>query len=1840
MTAQLHFLAYVRQGLAAAGAVADPLETDIPARQPVTVGVRLAGRTERTFDIRLYGPGDIRGIDTRQVIRTDPPERASDFEPNNLVTIEFDRPDFPWLFTPAAPGSRQRLRPWLFLVVVPVANSELRTDMGAPLPVLQCALSDLPDLAESWAWAHAQVATTGTGEPVADVLAGDPRRTLSRLISPRRLAAGIAYRACLVPAFEAGRRAGLGLPVDDSAALAPAWTPGLGAAPPLPVYHSWEFSTGADGDFESLVRRLQARALPTDAGLRPMLLGPSGVPGLDPSVPTVTLGAEGALRGALTMPTLWPAQSREAFEELLRALIADTGTRLGPPLYGGRYAGVDRVPGDAAHPHWLRELNLDPRHRIAAALGTRVVREQQEELMAAAWEQAAEVQRANEAVRQAQLATEVSRSTYDRRIAGAAAAALARSGAAVGRLALGGPLGAGRLLQVSGAVLDAVTVTPRGKRLISGELHRNPTATAALSATFRRMTRPDGPLARRAGVAALDSMVEAAASNEVTATPPEQPPTGTVLFDEVAGDDIAFHLINRNRIDRANPWWRGRAAGLAAAATTGAATAEAPAVAADEAAVAADEPALASAVVVDQPAPAADAVPSTSEPKVALAPPASDGTGGDSRPALTGLLDTPVGAATVEQFGEVWTVSPMRPIEPRLPPDDPNWPPRDPYPDPDPIPDPPQPLPVSYPDTSPLPAGVPAQPTGLPGVVLSPPGPAVNDRQTFVSTTDGRLFERSFDGTRWLWFDHGAPTGTQAAGVEPGGVMDGGRRIFVATVHGGLFEHYREDDRWYWRKHPIPPGSYGLGSSPFLVLNNQSIFLTSTTNGGGNRLWERRRNGTQWSWVDHGNPSHYSAEKIVSTPGSAQANGSFFVTSDAGRLWQRYWTGSRWEWRWHGHMAGAPLRHIAPRTAPVSVFGISYDGRLIERVLTNSTWGDHGTPPGTTLSNAPGDIIVSGNEVMVFCGASNGRLYIRSWNGSAWSWRDLGSPPGTTVMQVPGAAMWGRLTVFVTGSDGRLFSVSRTGNEWTWEDQGFPVDSRGAGSIGAEPAGGVRWALPLGFMSNLVAAHVDNGVTDNVIYHRVGRNLGFEAEVRGGWTAQIDKPGPIGWETQGLGIAVADVNGNGQPDLILMWVDNPAGANAVYYQIGWNLGANGAVTGGWSPTYRLPDEVAAEIQGADLAVADLDGDGRPELILAYATGGAAPGLYYRVGWRLDTQGAISRGWSDSVSVPWTPRPVQGVGVAVADLNDNLTPDIVVLTIESAGGANQAVYRIGWQLNARGRVTGGWAPAKVVGGGPLPAAHQGAGIAVMDVTGTRRADLVLFHVANPAQSNRGYYRVGWDLDRYGVAQRWSADAEVPGWFGWEGQGAAVALADLDPALTAARATMGDQFAAAAGRHQDRILAAQALARPKQRAAVDTATLAARMTSALEPVGGITDKTAGRLKLAGAESVEELRELVVVPRFPRPMYEALRDLSQELLFPGVSEIPPETVTLLRVNASFVEAFMVGLNSELGREMLWRRYPTDLGATFFSQFWDVRSAQSSVGPLSDIPPIQGWKPGNGLGENATAVGAGDLLVVLVRGELLRRYPGTAIYVQKATFAADGSRQLADETREPQFAGRLDPDIQFFGLPLEVSEARGSDTDAGWFIVLRQPPTDARFGLDAPPDGASYGGAPTHWSDVHWRHLTGDASEEERLRHAQASGRLSSLRLGGLEWGYNSAHQAQITLQRPVMVAIHASDMIPAIDDTWQIEAVARHSGGVPQHRIVAVGGHRADGTPWRMGTEDVIAAIGRHERFYVERPVGDQVQVLVSRTAAGRPYLTTEADGDLPNNLLSLPELAEDA
>ena len=121
-----------------------------------------------------------------------------------MPQVQFARADLPWLFTPAAPGSQKtRLRPWLVLVVVRRRTAcELEPPGRARC---RCSSShdpaaELPDLSQSWAWAHGQITGLAAGARPADVLAVATRAAAcSRLLCPRHLEPDTAYLACLVP---------------------------------------------------------------------------------------------------------------------------------------------------------------------------------------------------------------------------------------------------------------------------------------------------------------------------------------------------------------------------------------------------------------------------------------------------------------------------------------------------------------------------------------------------------------------------------------------------------------------------------------------------------------------------------------------------------------------------------------------------------------------------------------------------------------------------------------------------------------------------------------------------------------------------------------------------------------------------------------------------------------------------------------------------------------------------------------------------------------------------------------------------------------------------------------------------------------------------------------------------------------------------------------------------------------------------------------------------------------------------------------------------------------------------------------------------------------------------------------------------------------------------------------------------------------------------------------------------------------------------------------------------------------------------------------------------------
>ena len=157
----IRFASWVRRGVAAG--ISTPDSTTGAFAQP---NFQLSVILERDGEalpqipgpqLPVLGPGSVTGIHATAILRTDPPPFATGFEENYLVQVELARPDLPWMFTPAGPGvsPNNRLRPWIALIVIDADPTRLAE--GKPLPRITVHDDELPDLSDSWAWAHAQL---------------------------------------------------------------------------------------------------------------------------------------------------------------------------------------------------------------------------------------------------------------------------------------------------------------------------------------------------------------------------------------------------------------------------------------------------------------------------------------------------------------------------------------------------------------------------------------------------------------------------------------------------------------------------------------------------------------------------------------------------------------------------------------------------------------------------------------------------------------------------------------------------------------------------------------------------------------------------------------------------------------------------------------------------------------------------------------------------------------------------------------------------------------------------------------------------------------------------------------------------------------------------------------------------------------------------------------------------------------------------------------------------------------------------------------------------------------------------------------------------------------------------------------------------------------------------------------------------------------------------------------------------------------------------------------------------------------------------------------------------
>ena len=217
----------------------------------------------------------------------------------------------------------------------------------------------------------------------------------------------------------------------------------------------------------------------------------------------------------------------------------------------------------------------------------------------------------------------------------------------------------------------------------------------------------------------------------------------------------------------------------------------------------------------------------------------------------------------------------------------------------------------------------------------------------------------------------------------------------------------------------------------------------------------------------------------------------------------------------------------------------------------------------------------------------------------------------------------------------------------------------------------------------------------------------------------IGVPDWFSWENEGGGVAVASLAGDGAQDLVVAMVDAPAGKNQGLFRVGRGLDTAGQVTGGWTPWIPVPDWFSHQNQGVAVTVTPPDGQGQRDLIVLMVDNPAQKNAgLYRIGHGLAADGTVT-GWTPWIGVPdWFSWENQGCGVAVSTAGDAAGRDLVVFQVDNAVGQNQAFYRIGTNLDAGGNPQGGWGRWMGVPNW-FSHENQGGGLAATELGGARK-----------------------------------------------------------------------------------------------------------------------------------------------------------------------------------------------------------------------------------------------------------------------------------------------------------------------------------------------------------------------------------------------------------------------------------------------------------------------------------------------------------------------------------------
>jgi MYXO-CTERM domain-containing protein len=357
----------------------------------------------------------------------------------------------------------------------------------------------------------------------------------------------------------------------------------------------------------------------------------------------------------------------------------------------------------------------------------------------------------------------------------------------------------------------------------------------------------------------------------------------------------------------------------------------------------------------------------------------------------------------------------------------------------------------------------------------------------------------------------------------------------------------------------------------------------------------------------------------------------------------------------------------------------------------------------TFYGTAYDQVTVSSNGALFFAGATSAAAGLcpgddPSWIGIAAYWDDLAA--STVHTQTFGTYPWRTFVVSwdnvahaTAGGSGRFqvwLMEGRNEAAVVLDDTNFgdPTHDDGAtAKVGTNSeSGGLPWSCDATFAAGTTAWFGDSDA-------RPARATVYSADLDAPWTGQAD------FDYAGRRIATGDINGDGTDDLLVGTQDRGPGEVALVYRpdTGDTLdGADATFTGA----------ATSDSFGAALVAADLDGDGRSELVVGApgsdlpANGSGAVYVWAGGGWSGEQAAGDAAGsWTGSA----TGRPAAGSALAGGDVDGDGYVDLVVgsPTADDSGSDAGAAY--------------------LVLGGALPSAATSLTTAQASFTGTAASD---------------------------------------------------------------------------------------------------------------------------------------------------------------------------------------------------------------------------------------------------------------------------------------------------------------------------------------------------------------------------------------------------------------------------------------------------------------------------------------------------------------------------------------